>query len=206
MKGMKHVFVACLLLVACSCKERGSNKQGKVLPKQPIIVFQPLGKFSDENLQFLKDSISKFYAVTVALAKEMNPPKNAWYQPRQRWIADSIIAKLKKTNIDSIRLTVGLMEEDISTKKGNVNNYGIMGLGYQPGTACVVSAFRLSRNIHSKQILQLRLFKVVAHEMGHNFGLPHCTDQHCIMVDAEGKMKLEGEKYLCNECKGKLKI
>ncbi|NCU04358.1 MAG: Zn-dependent protease, partial [Chitinophagaceae bacterium] len=41
-------------------------------------------------------------------------------------------------------------------------------------------------------------------EMGHNFGLGHCPDQACIMVDAEEKMKLDAQKGLCSNCKHKL--
>ena len=81
-----------------------------------------------------------------------------------------------------------------------------MGLGYKPGKACVVSTYRLRKTATSQKHFQQRLFKVVVHEMGHNFGLHHCPDETCIMVDAEGQMKLDQEKDLCNSCKQKLQI
>ncbi|WP_407528438.1 hypothetical protein [Lacibacter sp. MH-610] len=42
--------------------------------------------------------------------------------------------------------------------------------------------------------------------MGHNFGLPHCPDEACFMVDADGQMKLDKERYLCVKCKSQLKF
>jgi archaemetzincin len=54
-----------------------------------------------------------------------------------------------------------------------------------------------------------RLIKVCLHEMGHNFGLPHCEsgDKKCLMRSANGTVKTidEEEKYLCTVCSGILK-
>ncbi len=202
---MKYAILGCMVLLLASCSDAGINNH---LPSKgkPVIVLQPLGDFPKRDLFFLKDSIAKFYPVIVSIAPQKQAPANAWYEPRKRWVADTILNWLRASIADSIRLTIGLIADDISTTKGTIKNYGIMGLGNCPGRTCTVSSFRLTKNIRSQQQFQQRLFKVVAHEMGHNFGLPHCPDQQCIMVDAEGKMKLEGEKGLCDNCKKKLKI
>lgn len=52
------------------------------------------------------------------------------------------------------------MEEDIATKKGSVDNYGIMGLGYQPGNACIVSAFRLRNGAADKKLRTTLAFRI----------------------------------------------
>lgn len=76
-------------------------------------------------------------------------------------------------------------------------NYGVMGLGFMPGNACVISSFRLG----DKKNLHERLYKVAIHELGHNNGLPHCKEDSCYMMDAEGKMKLDNEHFFCNQCR-----
>lgn len=203
---MRYIVGCLFILALASCNQHDTKANihlGK--HKNPTVILQPLGNIAKGDLQFLKDSIQIFYPVTITVAKEKEPARNAWYALRNRWRADSIIAWLKTNTPDTVGLTVGLMTDDISATKGDIQDYGIMGLGYHPGKACVVSTFRLTKNINSKEAFKLRLFKVVAHEMGHNFGLPHCPNQHCIMVDAEGKMKLDGERDLCNDCKQKLK-
>lgn len=133
-------------------------------------------------------------------------PSNCYYKPRNRYRADSTIKWLKEIKPDSTRTIVGITDEDVSTSKGLHRDFGVMGLGYQPGKACVVSTVRLRKSASTSQKLKERIFKVVVHEMGHNFGLPHCLDQTCIMADAEGKMKLDEEKGLCSNCKRKMKI
>ena len=92
--------------------------------------------------------------------------------------------------------TIGLTNKDISTTKGKFKDWGVMGLGFCPGKACVVSTFRLSK----KETLD-QLYKISVHELGHTHGLPHCTTKTCFMRDAEGKNPLKEETNFCPKCK-----
>ncbi len=86
------------------------------------------------------------------------------------------------------------------------NDFGVMGLGYCPGNSCVVSTFRLKNK--DKNLELSRLKKVVIHEFGHNLGLPHCSDKHCVMTSAAEKIgTIDNEKMeLCVKCKNSLEL
>jgi archaemetzincin len=189
-------------LFAC---EQQRTRQQKIMGK-PIVILQPLQFDDAKMLVCLKDSIEKFYPVEIIIADVLNFPANSYYKPRNRYRADSTIKWLKQIKPDSARTIVGITNQDVSVNKGAHKDYGVMGLGYKPGKACVVSTFRLQKAATSQKHFQQRLFKVVVHEMGHNFGLHHCPNETCIMVDAEGQMKLDKEKDLCNNCRTKLRI
>lgn len=171
-----------------------------------MIIFQPLQFIDASILRYLEDSVEKFYPVEVVIAEKKNFPESFYYKPRSRYRADSTIKWLRNIKPDSARSIVGITNEDISVNKGVHKDYGIMGLGYKPGPSCVVSTFRLRKTITSQKHFRQRLFKVVVHEMGHNFGLSHCSNETCIMVDAEGQMRLDKEKELCERCKRKLQL
>ncbi|MDI9874940.1 matrixin family metalloprotease [Flectobacillus rivi] len=94
---------------------------------------------------------------------------------------------------------IGLTNKDISNTKGSVKDFGVLGLGYSPGKACVASTFRLDKKARQEQ-----LFKVAIHELGHTQGLPHCKQMHCFMRDAEGKNPTNEEKEFCKDCKKQL--
>ena len=82
-------------------------------------------------------------------------------------------------------------------------DWGIFGLGFMPGKSCIVSTFRLKeKNFRS------RFIKICCHELGHNFGLPHCSDKSCIMQDAAETIKtIDNVKLnLCNSCKKKIEF
>lgn len=94
---------------------------------------------------------------------------------------------------------VGLTQKDIST--GNPD-WGIFGLGYQPGNACIISVYRLRGS--SYQQYEERFIKVLLHELGHNSGLPHCSyNEECLMNDAKGTMATvdKEKKWLCDNCR-----
>lgn len=202
---MFRAGIVVMLFSFISCENIQENKKSTDGNKKQIVLLQPLHSFSAKTFLYLKDSIEQFYPVKVIIAPVKDFPANVYYQPRNRYRADSTIKWLKQIVPDSVRLIVGITDEDISTSKGLYKDFGVMGLGYRPGKACVISTVRLRKSASAQQ-LQQRIFKVVVHEMGHNFGLSHCPNQSCIMVDAEGKMKLDDEKGFCNSCKARLKI
>jgi archaemetzincin len=203
---MKLLFYFFLVLLFISCKTQQKKEQHTTTTKRPVVILQTMQFTDTATLRMLKDSIEAFYKVTVKIAPDKKFPDHLYYKPRNRYRADRIIHWLRMNIGDSIRTVVGITTKDVSTTKGDAYDYGVMGLGYRPGQACVVSTYRLAKTARNNMHLQQRLLKLVIHEMGHNFGLPHCSNEECFMVDAEGQMKLDSERYLCNNCFSQLRF
>jgi archaemetzincin len=185
--------IICLLII------NGCNdiKSVYVAQKPKTIYIQPLNSFSKELSNMIADTFKVLFKDVKVLAN-FNLPKNAFYVPRQRFRADSTISILKnKTQSNGI--TIGLIATDISTTKVNVTDWGVMGLGFCPGKACVISTFRLNR-----AKLKTQLIKVCLHEYGHTKGLPHCKNASCYMRDAEGKNITDSLIGFCKNCSKKI--
>jgi archaemetzincin len=134
-------------------------------------------------------------------------PALAYYHPRNRYRADKLIDWLRETRPDSVDYVMALTGSDISHTKGEIEDYGIMGLAFCPGRSGVVSTFRIGKGAKNKAHLMERFSKTVLHELGHNFGLPHCAQaKQCLMRDACGTVKTldKAKKIVCGECKRKL--
>ena len=114
------------------------------------------------------------------MLKPIKIPEEAYYPPRNRYRADTIIRKLSDKTEKGF-VTLGLTNKEISVTKGEIKDFGVMGLGYRPGKACVASSFRVNKRRRLQQH-----FKVAIHEIGHTQGLPHCPNKTCFMRDAEG--------------------
>lgn len=152
----------------------------------------------------LKSEIELFYSCEVIILSEQKLPDYAYYKPRNRYKADSLIKFLKIKIPKGCDFILGITGKDISTKDETHEDWGVFGLGFLGGPSSVVSDFRLKKSAKDKNHLQERLVKVVLHELGHTFGLPHCTsDKRCLMEDADGTIKSvdREEKYLCESCK-----
>ena len=198
---MKHnSFILYFFLLLTGCTTRTSNDNKKPVTKEKkysvlTVKILPLGKtnesFSAEVYKDLKKIIDN-----VELLSHEEMPRSAYYSPRKRYRADTLI-HLMSNRAKENEVYVGITMQDISTTKGDNPDYGVMGLGFRPGKACVASSFRLRD--------KKNFFKVVIHELGHTAGLPHCTDKTCFMRDAEGGDPTGEEKGFCEKCKEYLK-
>ena len=182
-----------MMLLTCltGCNE---HSKGMSVHAGRVVLIQPLGEFSPHDLDKVQVGIKKLFP--QVLVKAAIPlPRMAWYEPRQRYRADSLIRYLIQFgNADTV--VIGMTHHDISTTKGAIKDWGVMGLGFSPGHACVVSTFRLSRVNRSEQF-----YKVAIHELGHTQGLSHCPERTCFMRDAEGGNPLDEEYDFCTSCK-----
>ncbi|MBL7911251.1 MAG: Zn-dependent protease [Bacteroidia bacterium] len=198
-KNKLYFFVLVILFVFGN---QGSVPVKNKIPKEKIakaitIIIQPYSDISEKYITHVKNELTKIYP-NIILNKAIPLPKRAYYIKRNRYRADTLINILRQTTQTGC-VTIGMTTKDISDSKGNIPDYGIMGLGYQPGSSCVVSTFRLN-----KENLLEQFFKLSIHELGHTQGLPHCPVKTCFMRDAEGKNHTNEEKEFCPKCKAHL--
>lgn len=179
-----------VLLLISGCKE--------LTHRDRVVVLQPLGAFSGKDVTRVQQELRQQFG-TVLVRKPLPLPSAAYYEPRGRYRADSLLRTLADSG-SADTVIVGLLNEDISTTKGGHADWGVMGLGYRPGNACVASTFRVNASKRSAQF-----YKVVIHELGHTQGLPHCPEKTCFMRDADGGNPLEDEHRFCESCSRFLK-
>lgn len=184
------LFLIVLLFISCKSKD-GAKLIGK---NNLIIYLQPFDGITAAQTTSVFNEVKKVYAF-IEIKKTIPLPSAAYYPPRSRYRADSIIHILSRQAASGHKI-IGLTNKDISTTNNEIADWGVMGLGFCPGKACVASTFRLSKSETSKQ-----LFKVAVHELGHTFGLPHCPVKYCFMRDAEGGNPTNEEKEFCTNCK-----
>ena len=189
------VITACLFFTACNDKISTNNDlSDESVSENFCLDIQPFNGISEEMVNYVFLRISKILP-KVKLNKTIRVPDKAYYKKNNRYKADTII-KILRNNSPKNHITIAMTHYDISTTKGKISDYGIMGLGYQPGKASVVSYFRLSASNIKEQF-----YKLTLHELGHNFGLPHCKTKTCFMRDAEGGNHADEEVNFCDSCK-----
>jgi archaemetzincin len=179
------------LLFFTSCANSEVKKADNIGIKN--IEIQPFTDITNSDVAFISDELS-YYFPNIIIRKNIEFPTNAFVKERNRYRADSLIKFLSNRALSN-SIIVGLTSRDISTTKNGIKDWGVMGLGYNPGNACIASTFRLQKNKHQEQ-----LFKVVIHEIGHTFGLPHCENRTCFMRDAEGSNPTNEEVGYCSKC------
>jgi len=207
----KPILIFLLLLLAGCNNDTQINERVKIekkqvkksnliqKPKAPelYIDIQPYEGLDDELSKYIFKELSKVQP-HVSILPKIPLPSSAYYKPRNRYSSDTII-KLQKIAAKPKHVILGITSKDICSNSNGVYDYGIMGLGYQPGNACVASTSRLK-----KSNLKVQFYKVAIHELGHTQGLDHCPEKTCIMTDAKGKNNTDNEKGFCKKCKSHL--
>jgi len=81
----------------------------------------------------------------------------------------------------------------------------VFGEAQLQGVASVISLHRLNNVFYgipeNKRLLKERLVKEVIHELGHNFGLIHCSNQSCVMKSSTYVEDVDQKsEEMCGRC------
>jgi len=206
LKEVVYLFPISLCFFLLGCRNETDNQKvhatkvnlistGRYNSTEPITIdILPFEDTPPEIISSLFETLRHF-CPNVQVKSIIAFPENAFYEPRHRYKADSLINFLSSiTPVNHV--SIGITVKDISTTNGKIPDWGVMGLSFQPGNACIVSTFRLN-----KGNLLDQLFKVSIHELGHTQGLDHCEMKSCYMRDAEGKNTTDQEIAFCPRCK-----
>ncbi len=174
------------------------------VPGVCCVAVQPLGSVPAEELRAVADALRELYGFETPVLDEVDLPAEAWYEPRRRYRADRLLDFLDGRLPVGCDRIAGVTTKDISTTKGEIEDWGILGLAELPGAACVFSTFRCRRRVRDVPAVE-RLRRVAVHEVGHTLGLPHCPTYGCFMEDAGGKAEtIDRETFLCDVCRERL--
>ena len=178
--------------------------------RAPQVVLQPLAPAPPRaDIAAVAAALRLFYGFDVQVRPTRPMPKTAWTARRRRWRADVLLDWLtpQAQVVSSRDLRVRILAvtaADISTTKGHVADWGVLGLATLDGYAAVISTFRAKRGVPAR-VVRERLAKTAVHELGHSLGLEHCPSNGCLMQDAGGKVATtDGEHDLCPRCRAKL--
>lgn len=207
-------FLLLLTLVFLSCSKTNSEKEYK----GKLLGIIPYKGIDAKEVEIISKTIEDFYSIQTTILPQQDLPRTAFVNIKSpRYRADSIIRIQNRNLPDSLDFVMGLTTKDVSVTKNDkdgtikkpewkYNDFGVMGLAYCPGKSSIISKFRLKNK--DKKLELERFKKVVIHEFGHNLGLPHCENTHCVMTSAAEKIAtIDKEKMeLCSKCKKQLHL
>ncbi len=155
------------------------------------VCLQPFGTVDASVLTAVERGVAGAYGFTARSLAATALPAAAYYKPRKRYRADTLLDHLVSDVLPSsgCDLVLGVTAVDISITKDHHRDWGILGLAYLDSQVAVISTFRTRRGVARRTSL-MRTVKVATHELGHALGLDHDDSvAGCMMNDARGTVK-----------------
>ena len=216
MRSRQHIsviaaIILCAVMAACGGQQsRGQQKeQAKQTPaktasqqaksdSRPIatIYIYRYDDFPEAKAKRLRDQLQSVYPSVILVKTPIPLPQAYYYKPRDRYKGTGLLDDLMKFRNGGYAL--GLTRKIIYDKNEKSPTFGIFGISYIGDSVSVISSLR-PRTL--KPLTDDDLQELMLHELGHAFGLPHCKDERCMMVDAEHGYKFAQTESFCNDCK-----
>lgn len=174
-------------------------------PKIRILI-KPLGDFDLVRFSDQIEAAVRLYGCEPEPSLERIPLYDEDYvTSRQQYNATRILSRFLEFKGDKKKV-IGVTSVDIFVPSLNF----IFGLADVARGVALLSTARLTafelELVLKPSLINERVFKEAAHELGHLFGLTHCSEPNCIMSFANNIYDVDRKlPMLCSDCMNKIK-
>jgi archaemetzincin len=172
-------------------------------PPRASIYLVPLGDMRDDYLRILAESIEEQFGLPVTITRNYGLPLYALDPVRQQYNSNLILKRLLDESPPDAIKVLGVTDVDLFNP---IFSY-VFGEAQFNRKCAVVSSYRLRGNPEHTlppgcPPLLNRLEKEAIHELGHTFGLRHCSDPDCVMKYSVGLACADRKfSFFCPTCR-----
>ena len=142
----------------------------------------PVGHVQYSLMEILAKSLEEQFNIPSKISKEFQIPPEAYDRKRDQYHSSIILKRLKGFLPQSDgALSLGITEHDLYVPSLNF----VFGEASPEDGIAIISLQRLRQEFYglneNDEVLQRRMVTEAVHELGHVYGLMHCSNPKCVM-------------------------
>jgi archaemetzincin len=163
---------------------------------------QPIGKPDISIIDSLKAILGNTFGCPVEIAVSMELPEQAYKKGRGQYNSHMLIDLIKPSGSSQTSRVLAIIDADIYSTESQF----VFGHAEQESQTAVISLYRLRPELPPDPTLFLnRAAKEAIHELGHTFGLSHCSKNKCVMHFSHSLSDTDVKGLVfCSQCQPKL--
>ena len=167
----------------------------------------PLGNVERDVLLFLSKELYEIFRIEFKISSSLNIPKSSYNSERKQYYSSPLLSYLKMSFGRGSGLILGVIDKDLYVPQLNF----VFGEAELNGKAAIISLTRLRQEFYglpeNENIFYQRTIKEAVHEIGHIFGLHHCSNPKCVMFfsNSLSDTDIKGKRF-CKNCSKKLSL
>jgi len=168
------------------------------------ITLKPISDIDNNILEELKERLKQTFGCPVEIVHQYYNLEKAYDSRRKQYLATKLLSRLKKSGVAKDEKVLGIVDVDLYAPGLNF----IFGQAEIAAGVAIISLCRLRQEYYGPpdQAIYLdRATKEAVHELGHTFGLDHCSNERCVMHFSNSLADTDlKQAAFCSRCRPKL--